>query len=118
MRYRVVNLGFSSADAEGVRLQFEHGQLLLSFLDWQKRRIDVVFHEVLGFQCVDGFAEEIGIRDDTTYEVLDSVWLKRQAELSQENLADFVHYMLSFNSVGVLEVLAKRDQIDTRSLGS
>ena len=112
--YKEVRLGASTADAEEVELRFASGDLTLAFVDWQETPRKIVFHEVLGFRWQEFDQREVGehgpIRDDTTYEVLQSSWRDRQAELQGERADEYVHYKLCFNAAGVLDVLARRDR--------
>jgi hypothetical protein len=103
-----VYLGISTADAEGVEMHFDGGDLVLSFMDWQEVPRQLIFREVLAFRWQD--FDETGIRDDTTYEVLESEWLAQQADLQGVNadLGNYAHYKLCFNAIGILDVLARR----------
>jgi hypothetical protein len=110
VNYRPVDLGVSTADADAVELRFSRGDLHLRLVDWQEQRREIVFRAVLGFQWQEFDDAEVGqeLRNDTTYEVVESPWRVRQAELQGERADDYVHYKLCFNEVGVLDVLAKR----------
>lgn len=106
MQYVQCPLGFSTADAEQVRLRFDQSDLILSFRDWQEIEREFTFKEVLAFRWQE--FDESNIRDDTTYEVLDSPWLTRQAKLQVVAPAEFAHYAICFNACGVLDVLCRR----------
>ncbi|MBK7839072.1 MAG: hypothetical protein IPJ49_15660 [Candidatus Obscuribacter sp.] len=73
------NLGVSTADADQIQLQFVKGDLSLTFLDWQEHQRKLVFQDVIAFKWQELDLSEFDIRDDTTYEVIDSVWLLRQS---------------------------------------
>jgi hypothetical protein len=108
MRYVEVNLGVSTADADNVDLHFDGSDLVLSFVDWQEVPRQLIFHDVLAFRWQD--FDETGIRDDATYEVLESEWLAQQADLQGVKAAveNYTHYKLCFNAAGVLDVLGWR----------
>jgi hypothetical protein len=106
MRYQERNLGVSTADAEDVCLRFDSSELILSFTDWQAKHQELCFADVLAFRFEE--LDEASIRDDTTYEVLDSPWLARQAELQAVSLTGLAHYKLCFNACGALDVLCRR----------
>jgi hypothetical protein len=106
MRYVEVDLGVSTADAEKVDVHFGDGDLVLTFVDWQDAPRRLVFREVLAFRWQD--FDETGIRDDTTYEVVESEWLARQAELQGVSMENYAHYKLCFNVLGTLDVLGLR----------
>jgi hypothetical protein len=100
------NLGVSTADGEDVHLQYDGDDVILAFTDWNERSCELVFRDVLAFRWQE--CDEEGIRDDTTYEVTESSWLARQAQLQGVNASDYAHYKLCFNACGSLDVLARR----------
>lgn len=104
----LANLGVSTADAEQVQLRYERGDLIVSFLDWQEQSCELVFQDSLAFRWQEFDDAKLDIRDDTTYEVVDSEWLSRQAHLQAVDCAQYAHYKLCFNASGSLDVLAKR----------
>ena len=106
MRYVEANLGVSTADAEQVVTRFESGDLHLSFVDWQEQPRSITFREVLAYRWQE--LDDAVPRDDTTFEAIDSPWLQRQAQLQGVPPNEFAHYVLCFNTCGVLDVLARR----------
>ncbi len=102
------NLGVSTADADQIQLQFVKGDLSLTFLDWQEHQRKLVFQEVIAFKWQELDLSEFDIRDDTTYEVIDSVWLLRHSQLSEATTDQYAHYKLCFNAHGSLDVISKR----------
>ncbi len=107
MRYEQVDLGFSTADADDVRISFDGADLLLEFVDWREAPQACAFDAVLACR----WAQHLGLdlpRDDCSYEVHDSDWLSCEAKPAAVDQAAFVHYILCFNAWGVLEVLAKK----------
>ena len=105
MKHAECNLGVSTADAENVHITFSDDCLSLGFCDWQDHPRTVVFCDVLAFRWQE--FDEDGIRDDATYEVIDSPWLAQQAKLHAVKVQDYVHYRLCFNACGMLDVLAR-----------
>ena len=111
MSYESINLGFSTADAEGVQLHFERGDLILRFVDWQEKEVQVVFREVLGFKWNDEL-DPIDHRDDCCYRVDESPWLKEQTGLAAiDPLSGYSHLRLCFNACGMLDVLARSHEV-------
>jgi hypothetical protein len=104
----VADLGVSTADGEDVQLQFTRGDLSLRFLDWQEQPRELVFHDVIAFRWQEFDESALNIRDDTTYEVIDSEWLQRQAQLQAVDVDQYAHYILCFNACRNLDVLARR----------
>jgi hypothetical protein len=98
-------LRVSTADAEDVRMRHEEDALWVAFRDWQDREISVVFRGVLGFRWQE--CDETVIRDDMTYEVVNSPWLGQQARLQSVNASDYTHHKLCFNACGMIDVLAR-----------
>lgn len=106
MQYLQVDLGFSTADAENIRLYYGSKCLLLEFLDWQELEVAIRFEEVLAFRWEDP-KELLTIRDDTTYEVHGSEWLIELSHNADVD-AEYAHYKLCFNELGALDVLSRR----------
>lgn len=84
MQTTQANLGIATADAENVAVQFIKPNLILTFIDWREELCKLVFNEVLAFRWQE--FDEQDLRDDETYEVVDSEWLKRQARLFHPRL--------------------------------
>jgi hypothetical protein len=98
-------IGVHTADAEGVELRFQAGRLHLAYSDWQERRRDAHFTDVLAFRWQEQI-EEAMPRDDTSYEVIDSNWLRSHADIQTPGVR-YAHYKLCFNACGVLDVLCQ-----------
>lgn len=116
-RLEIATPGFSTADAEQVRLQFDGGGLTLDFVDWRERPVRVVFREAIGFRWNAEVKWEEGARDDVTYVVHESDWLQSQARLGGGDPAAFQHLRLCFNACGVLDVLCKSFSSDIAQAG-
>ena len=107
-RYVPLSETFSTADAESPMLAFEQGTLRLRFLDWQEREVRLRFPETVAFRWEDGDAAVAAEhRNDASYRVEDSGWIRRLRESGTVGEADAVtHFKLCFNALGVLEVIA------------
>lgn len=101
---RQIDLGFSPADAESVELLYQFGDLLVRYKDGREIEQEKKFHDVLAFkwQAFDDDAP----RNDVSYEVQNSQWLKSQAKVQEVPPEGYVHYRICFNENGVLDVLA------------
>ena len=109
MKFHEANIGMHTADAEDISIQYNEGDLLLRYVDWQEQPKAFTFVEALAFrwQEFDDEARGQDIRDDMAYRVTDSPWLTRQCELQAEPAEQFTHYKLCFNACGVLDVICK-----------
>ncbi len=105
MRPIPIHHGFSTADAGEVELRFLGDQLSLSFIDWRGEHRQVLFHDVLAFRWQE--LDRTDVRDDSTYEIRDSIWQHQQAELSGASPEGLTHYLLCFNGQGSLDILAR-----------
>jgi hypothetical protein len=101
-------LGFSVADGEHIEVSFANGDVALRFVDWREQVVEMEFHEALAFRWASRPSLETP-RDDSTYEVVDSVWLLDEARLETlANPENFAHYVLCFNAAKVLEIVCRR----------
>jgi hypothetical protein len=108
VRYVEANLGISTADAGEVVIGFEDGCLRVSFVDWREQPQSITFPDTLAFQWR-GEAEDSSIpRDDTTFELVESPLLCSQAAAHAVPAPEYAHYVLCFNAVGVLDIVALR----------
>ena len=101
-----VDLGISVADGEDLKLSYVGDDLVGSFKDW--REVMTVFRcsEVIAFrwQPIEYFREDE--RDDSTYEIIDSEWVREHEEQGMIGSANAVrHFKLNFNAIGCLEVI-------------
>ena len=97
----------STADAERLCIEYRRGDVLVRFNDWRERPIVLQFPDAAAFRWQDEAALPSGVRDDSSYEVMDSAWV---TELSALNSLppEPHHYLLCFNAAGVLEVVSGR----------
>ena len=99
---------FSVADGEQVDVSFSGDDLVLSFVDWQDKRVEHRFSEVLAFRWSARPTTQTP-RDDSTFEVVESSWLLDEVRLDgYAKPEDFVHHVLCFNASKVLEVVSRR----------
>ena len=99
---------FATADAQAPVLAYDGETLQARFLDWQERAVQLTFLEVVAFSWDDGDTAACqGHRDDTSYIVSGSEWLRRHIDVGTINATgSHRHYKLCFNVVGVLQVIA------------
>lgn len=101
-------LGFQVADGEDVSLSFDAGDLVLRFKDWREQDIQHRFVEALAFRWASRPTLPTP-RDDSTYEVRDSTWLREEMRHEGDTpSSDFAHRVLCFNASKVLEVISRR----------
>lgn len=105
MRYEPLNLPFSTADAEAPDITLTNGRARVSYRDWREQPIVLLFNEVAAITWDESEAAfSAGHRDDSAYVVHDSPWLaQHRTALPTENRH---HFLLAFNGVGVLQVVA------------
>ena len=107
----IVDLGFSVADAEEPKIEYEEASLLLSFTDWKEERMKVRFHDVSAFrwQEAEYYVDQENERFDSCHIISNSNWLKtheKQSELVAPSGSK--HYKLNFNASGVFEIICTR----------
>ena len=105
---KLLEPGFSTADADPLEIRQEDGDVHLRFKDWQERIVEVLFADAIAhkWESIESFYERE--RNDSCYEILGSSWI---AEHIQQRViaesAEYKHYKLNFNAWGQFEVLAK-----------
>jgi len=108
--YQIADVNFSTADADYPNISFNNsGALFLEFKDWREEFVRLKFTEVLGFKWDECDLNQ-GERDDVTYEILNSLWVRR---LTEHNLAteDHRHYKLCFNAAGNFDIVFKELEV-------
>jgi hypothetical protein len=107
---QIVDLGFSVADGENIKVSYENQALRVSFVDWQEKPITFLCHDTVAFRWQE--AEYIlsdKERDDSPYKIIDSAWLRLHEEQSMTwEGPTFHHYKLNFNAAGILEMICSR----------
>jgi hypothetical protein len=105
--YVMLREDFSTADAERPEMVTLNGELLVSFQDWRERRVVLKFPEAVLYRWEDDVTSPAGVRDDSSYEVIDSELI---AELKTASTlpAEPHHYLLCFNAAGMLNVVSSR----------
>ena len=99
--------GFSVADGESVDVSFIDGDLILRFKDWHDQVVEYRFIEALAFRWAARSTVPTP-RDDESFEVLSSTWLREECQLEGCSADQFVHHVLCFNASKVLEVISRR----------
>ena len=106
--YQIIDLGFSTSDADNPDLRFTGGDFSFSFTDWREQPVRFIAAEVCTFSWVDEGAIS-DIRDDVTYEVFDSELMQKCYSSSIISPRDgYRHFKLCFNAIGVLDVVCKK----------
>lgn len=103
---KLIQSGFSTADAEYPQIHQEDGDVILRFKDWQEKEVEVFFADPIAFkwQMAESFHKEE--RDDSSYEILNSEWLAlhlKQGGISESE--EYRHYKFNFNGCGQFEIL-------------
>jgi hypothetical protein len=113
MHYEHLTLPFSTADAEAPQITLANGQARISYRDWQDKLVELLFHNVVALSWDDGDASLSADHcDDRAYIVHDSLWLARHRETRTIMATEErQHFLLAFNAVGVLQVLASSLEI-------
>jgi hypothetical protein len=105
---RLIETDFSTADAEYPNFSLRNGLLVLDFVDWREWPVRVRFSNTVGVKWQELDSEGPEDRDDSTYEIVGSSWLKEYLSKEACTPGDALrHYRLCFNACGVLDVLAE-----------
>jgi len=75
-RAKLLQPGFSTADAEYPDFALSNGVLRVEFTDWREQRVVVEFAEVAGVRWQEAGPHGPEERDDSVYEIMDSDWLE------------------------------------------
>jgi hypothetical protein len=104
---RLIQPGFSVADAEYPSFSLREGRLLLEFVDWQEQQVRVSFSGVAGVKWHELSSPGPEDRDDAVFEIEESSWLEAYLqEGSRATNESLRHFRLCFNAIGLLDVLA------------
>jgi hypothetical protein len=102
-RYEPIDLGFSTADGESPVIHYDSGELRFHFTDWRESPVAFVASGVRHFAWTDELFEP-DIREDSTYEVIDSPLIARYRQCNiVAPVAPLRHFKLCFNAQGVFE---------------
>lgn len=109
---KLLDPGFSTADAEYPDFALRDSRLRVRFSDWRKQLVVVEFYDVAGVRWQEHEAIGPEERNDSVYEILNSHWLKDLLSArAREPAEGHRHFKLGFNAYGPLEVLATAMQI-------
>ena len=96
---------------------YQDQALKVSYVDWQEEPKTVVLGEVFSFKWQERDLDSAP-RDDTTFQVLESTWLREQTN-GMPGAESLVHYKVLFNACGVLDVICSEVlSVDGRALAS
>jgi hypothetical protein len=104
---KLLEPGFSTADAEYPDFALRDGVLRVEFQDWREQPILVEFLDVAGVRWQEHGSAGPEERDDSVYEIIDSKWLTALWDAGARGREEgHRHFKLRFNAYGPLEVLA------------
>jgi len=110
---KLIEPGFSVADAEYPKFALRDGRLILEFVDWQEQEVRVRFSNAAGVKWQELDSRGPEDRDDSVYEIVGSFWLAEYLANNARTLAEGLkHFRLCFNACGVLDVLATSMEIE------
>jgi len=109
----IVHLGFSVADAEEPKFEYDGENLKVSFVDWQERKVHLLCSDVIAFRWQRAeYKIDENERLDSTHIVKNSKWLKLHGEQHETWAeAQFYHYKFNFNTAGILEFICTKIEI-------
>ena len=104
---KLLQPGFSTADAKYPDIALSNGVLRVVFTDWREKRIVVEFANVAGVRWQETESHGPEERNDSVYEIVGSDWLTELlVRGAREHQEGHRHFKLCFNAYGPLEVLA------------
>lgn len=106
-RAKIIDPGFSTADAEYPEILLADGDLILRFKDWQEKEVEVFFADTIAFrwQMIESFIE--GEEFDRAHIIENSFWVaehRKQGVIGENE--EYRHYKFNFNSLGQFEAIA------------
>ncbi len=105
---KLINPGFSTADADYPDIHLLNGDLFVRFQDWQEKTIDVVFVDTIAHHWQSAEILLENERNDSCYEISHSRWLFDHVQQGIiDTIEDYQHYRFNFNTCGQLAVLAR-----------
>ncbi|PCJ55341.1 MAG: hypothetical protein COA79_21095 [Planctomycetota bacterium] len=104
---KIIQPGFSTADAEYPEIIIESNGIVLKFVDWQENKVEILFAEAVAYkwQTIETLIE--GEADDCSHIIEDSEWVNEH--INQDIIGpndNYIHYKLNFNSTGQFEVIS------------
>ena len=106
----ITDLGFSVADAEDPKFEYNGENLKVSFIDWREQQVNLLCSDVIAFRWQRAeYQIDENDRYDSTCIVHDSKWLKLHND-QHETWPDvqFNHYKLNFNAAGIFELICTK----------
>lgn len=104
-----IDLGIQVADGEKLQLAFVGDVLTGSFRDWREIVRSFRCSGVIAFRWQPIEFDRAGERPDSTYEIVDSEWVRQHDEQGTIDSAQPArHFRLNFNAIGCLEVICAR----------
>lgn len=110
---KLLEPGFSVADAEYPRFALRDGTFSLEFVDWRERQVHVRFSNAAGVRWEELDSKGPQGRDDEVYEIVESSWVADYMQTDARTAGDALrHFRLCFNACGVLDVLASSMDVE------
>lgn len=115
---KILNPGFSTADAEYPSFSLSPGKILLTFKDHHGQLIQVDFE---GVHAIKWQEAEILLPDepyDGSCEILDSDWLtEHKLQDSIPNNSNYHHFRFNFNACGQFDVICTHFVFNREAIG-
>ena len=106
-KYKIIDLGFPTADGERPEIRFAGGDIHFSFLDWKEETVEFIASDVRAFSWIEEL-DILDIRDDVAYEVEGSELIQKYYSWNTASPNDgYRHFKLCFNAAGVFDVMCK-----------
>ena len=109
---KLIETGFSTADAEYPEILQIEGDVILKFRDWREEKVEVFFADPIAmkWQMAESFLN--GERYDSCYEIEQSNWLKLHIDQDEVSESEgYKHFKFNFNENGQFEILALSYQL-------
>src|SRR6185295_1346464 len=94
---QIVDLGFTVADGERIRVSYENQTLSVSFVDWQEKAVLFICRDAIAFRWQEAeYVLSKRERYDSSHEIIGSAWLRQHEEQSMTwEGTTFHHYKLN-----------------------
>ncbi|MFA0294330.1 hypothetical protein AB4487_23580, partial [Vibrio splendidus] len=111
---KLIDTGFSTADAEYPEIFQVDGDVILKFRDWREEKVEIFFADPIAMKWQMAESSLNGERCDSCYEIEQSNWLKLHIDQDEVSESEgYKHFKFNFNEIGQFEVLALNYQLKT-----
>ena len=120
-QYKILE-GFSTADALDLKISYLSGDLNVSFKNWQEKNVVLKFADLLAYRVGPFFGS--APRDDSSYEIIDSAWIKEDKKELENSVSNrgmseigfsnkYHHYKFCFNALyTTIDVIAESMSVE------